>query len=143
PHHLQYTYSENDTRDSGSIYFPSTNDGLPSAKSRNTANLSQLPVHLTGTVQWEFRSIASDKNFRPLRQKRSEMRISHITTGFMSIALALALSLAAAAQSSASSPSPQSEPATAAPPSSSAQPQGEPAQAAPAQREPAQAPPSQ
>ncbi len=71
------------------------------------------------------------------------MRISHITTGFMSIALALALSLAAAAQSSASSPSPQSEPATAAPPSSSAQPQGEPAQAAPAQSEPAQAPPSQ
>jgi len=61
----------------------------------------------------------------------------------MSIALALALSLAAAAQSSASSPSPQSEPATAAPPSSSAQPQGEPAQAAPAQSEPAQAPPSQ
>ncbi len=75
------------------------------------------------------------------------MRISHMTTGFMSIALALALSLAAAAQTSGNSPSPQSEPATAAPsssaPSSSAQPQGEPAQAAPAQSEPAQAPPSQ
>jgi hypothetical protein len=75
------------------------------------------------------------------------MRISHITTGFLSIALALALSLAAAAQSSASSPSPQSEPAAAAPsssaPSSSAQPQGEPAQAPPSQSEPAQAAPSQ
>ncbi len=70
------------------------------------------------------------------------MRISHITTGLMSIALVLAISLAAAAQTSATSPSPQSEPATAAP-SSSAQPQGEPAQAAPAQSEPAQAAPSQ
>jgi protein CpxP len=70
------------------------------------------------------------------------MRISHITTGLMSIALVLAISLAAAAQSSATSPSPQSDPATAAP-SSSAQPQGEPAQASPAQSEPAQAAPSQ
>jgi protein CpxP len=69
------------------------------------------------------------------------MRISHMTTALMSIALALAISLAAAAQTSATSPSPQSEPATA--PSSSAQPQGEPAQAAPAQSEPAQAAPSQ
>ena len=72
------------------------------------------------------------------------MRNSHITTGFLSIALALVMGLSGAARSSTTT-SPQNEPAVApqTAPSQSEPAQSAPSPAAPAQTAPAQAAPGQ